>query len=88
MRRERERIINKAKAKRQRKMAKRKPKPAEVQPSADLTAQVQEVASAVSEKVDKMVDSATEAVKTAVTKKRFHAKKKSAAFPASPASGR
>jgi hypothetical protein len=87
MRRERERIIKKARVKRRRKMAKRKPKPAEVQRSADLTAQVQEVASAVSEKVGNIVESATEAVKTVVTKKRFHAKKKSTAPPPSSTPG-
>lgn len=87
MRRERERIIKKAKVKRQRKMAKRKQKPAEVQRSVDLTAQVQEVASALSEKVGNIVESATQAVKTVVTKKRFHATKRSAAPPPSPASG-
>jgi hypothetical protein len=84
MKRERDRIINKAKAKRKRKMAKRKPNPAEEQPSADLTTQVQEVASALSEKVGNIVESATEAIKTAVTKKRFHATKQSPAPSPSP----
>ncbi len=79
MRRKREEIMQKARSRHQRKIAKKKVPPGEEDPAADLTTQVKEVMTVVTEKVGSVVQSATEVVKTAVTTKRIRPKR-----PASP----
>jgi len=86
MKRKREQIMDKARAKRQRKIAKQKPTPVEERPAPSLTRQIKDAATALSESVGNLMDSATEAVKTAVTKKRLRSKS-SALPPGLPATG-
>jgi hypothetical protein len=80
MRRKREQIMQKARAKHERKIAKKKVEPVAEDSAANLTTQVKEVVTVVTEKVGSVVQSATAVVKSAVTTKRARLKR-----PALPA---